>query len=280
MTTTMNKFRSSTMKSFVQEITPTLAEKMLDRNTNNRTPRKAHITRLARMMKGGTWAVTPQGIAFDTDGKLSDGQHRLLAVVLSGETIQMMVTVGVDPNAQKFLDQGSVRSIKDVREFSGLGDIKYGTCCQGVARLMLLWEEGSIDTVLSQGQGGRTRTVEAFEVTEWLLEFSEEAQLASAQAYRLKQDIPGASVNALAFFVMLFNQRDEEFSKEFFNRIAGNATGAGDPVVALNRALNRNKTSLYDQLPLFIDCWNFCKENKENIRFPRRFFGDPMPQPL
>ena len=42
--------------------------------------------------------TTHQGIAFDENGVLQDGQHRLCAIVSANKPVDMMVTSGLSPD--------------------------------------------------------------------------------------------------------------------------------------------------------------------------------------
>lgn len=75
----------------VIEITPTLAASWLDKNENNRSINWDYVAQLARDMKAGCFACTHQGIAFDTEGRLIDGQHRLWAVLEADVPVRIRV---------------------------------------------------------------------------------------------------------------------------------------------------------------------------------------------
>ncbi len=84
------------MKTKIETVTPELADLWLTKHNNiNRNLSQSTVDSYALDMKNGRWALTHQGIAFDTDGNLQDGQHRLWAIVLSGVTLQMNVARGV-----------------------------------------------------------------------------------------------------------------------------------------------------------------------------------------
>lgn len=102
------------MRTSVETITPSDATEMLKHNHSNRPVRGTYVKRLASAMRRGEWCVSHQGIAFSTDGTLLDGQHRLMAVVDSGVTCQMMVSRDVHPDAFRVMDQGARRSIADI----------------------------------------------------------------------------------------------------------------------------------------------------------------------
>lgn len=79
----------------IRTITPEWATKALARNIHNRPKSHDRIELYARDMKRGQWVINHQGIAFDENGDLLDGQTRLEAVVLAGVAVDMMVTTGL-----------------------------------------------------------------------------------------------------------------------------------------------------------------------------------------
>lgn len=98
----------------IETITPQIAQLYLKFNNNNRPLRKTHIRELASDMMAGNWQVTHQGIAFDTTGRLIDGQHRLHAIIEAGRPIQISVTKGCSASSFSILDRGSNRSPSDI----------------------------------------------------------------------------------------------------------------------------------------------------------------------
>jgi|694.fasta_scaffold64964_5 hypothetical protein len=98
----------------IEVITPRIARSYLELNHNNRPLRKSHIKSLAFDMVNGDWQVTHQGIAFDTNGTLIDGQHRLHAIIEAGVPIKMLVTTGCSASSFAILDRGANRSPSDI----------------------------------------------------------------------------------------------------------------------------------------------------------------------
>lgn len=94
-------------------ITPMLAKAYLTSNTSNRSIRETAVEEYASEMRAGRWKKTHQGIAFDTNGALVDGQHRLLAVVKSGVSVELAVTRGVEADTQDVVDAGRKRTTAD-----------------------------------------------------------------------------------------------------------------------------------------------------------------------
>jgi len=98
----------------VMDVTPDLACRWLEANTQNRAINPAHVDSLARDMKAGRWHLTHQGIAFDTHGLLVDGQHRLWAVLEADMTVTMRVFFNQPPENRCVLDTGQRRSNFDI----------------------------------------------------------------------------------------------------------------------------------------------------------------------
>lgn len=101
------------MELSIETITPKQAEKYLQFNTSNRNLRKSLVSQYARDMTNGKWRLTHQGVAFNCDGTLLDGQHRLKAIVESGVTVQMLVARAVDSKNQLVMDDHAKRSAGD-----------------------------------------------------------------------------------------------------------------------------------------------------------------------
>lgn len=98
----------------IENITPEIAKEYLKLNRRNRKVKPKTVESYARDILRGKFMTTHQGIAFDEEGKLLDGQHRLLAVVMSKKPVVMMVTRGIPKDATFSVDRGITRSVQDV----------------------------------------------------------------------------------------------------------------------------------------------------------------------
>lgn len=102
-------------------ITPEKAKQYLESNTHNRALRKALVEIYAKDIANGRWRATHQGIAFSSDGRLLDGQHRLAAIVQAMVPVQMLVARGLPPQSQIVMDDHAKRSAGDALSLA-LGD--------------------------------------------------------------------------------------------------------------------------------------------------------------
>jgi hypothetical protein len=103
----------------VQTITPARAAEWLTANTTNRPLSRPIVRGFAEAMRRGEWLVTHQGIAFDVNGTLVDGQHRLAAVIEADQPVEMTVFTEVPEGAFDVLDTGKRRTAADVLAIEG-----------------------------------------------------------------------------------------------------------------------------------------------------------------
>lgn len=106
----------------VAVIYPDLARLMLETNTSRqRRRKKSVIAKYASDMKKGLWTLTHQGISFNAQGELGDGQHRLEACIEAGVPFTTMVFFGVgDSREMEVFDTGEGRSPVDAAHVRGL----------------------------------------------------------------------------------------------------------------------------------------------------------------
>lgn len=95
----------------VEEITPELAKKMLEHNTRNRSLNMETVHAIANTILTGHYIFTNQSIGFDTNGVLTDGQHRLEGIIEANATVPMVVVYG--SNQSPYLDRGKKRTVSD-----------------------------------------------------------------------------------------------------------------------------------------------------------------------
>lgn len=97
----------------IEVISPEIATDWLRRNVSNRPRRPGTVKKYAMTMASGKWMLTPEGICFDTTGRLLNGQHRLAAIAQSGAEVEAIVFRGVSADVFKAFDRGLNRSHGD-----------------------------------------------------------------------------------------------------------------------------------------------------------------------
>jgi len=111
----------------IVNITPELADRWLQEHWSRlskkqftqRNISKLKVNQYISDMRNGYWRENHQGIAFDKEGNLLDGQHRLIAIKESGLTIPMIVVTGLpvgsnnDVSVMDTIDCGRARTLAD-----------------------------------------------------------------------------------------------------------------------------------------------------------------------
>lgn len=142
-----------------QFVTPEEAERwLLARHPLNRAVAPKVVARYADDIKAGRWRLTHQGIAFDDQEKLIDGQHRLSAIVRAGLGIWLVVAryVACDADAAKLAcDVGRTRNIGCVGEVSGAFEKGHGQAIAAIVSGMMMLDK-------NDGQSSPQQVVEYY----------------------------------------------------------------------------------------------------------------------
>jgi hypothetical protein len=100
------------MKKENIQVTPEKARKRLEQNFNCRTPSRSHVSHLAMLMSRAEWLDNhPDPIMFDHQGRLRNGQHRLLAIIESGVSVYMTVWFEVPEEILQNIDTARPRRL-------------------------------------------------------------------------------------------------------------------------------------------------------------------------
>lgn len=105
-------------------ITPERAAEILGARGPNRSIKMAKVKTFARDMRSGNWLENGQTISLSMEGKLLDGQHRLMAVIESETAVRFLIARHVSALTFHTIDSGSARSFADVLHIGGEGDAK------------------------------------------------------------------------------------------------------------------------------------------------------------
>lgn len=108
-----NSLRSEEMKTKKVIMTPEMAKIILSKNKGNRNVRNRWVNELADIIHNNEWQLTHQSIAVSTTGRLLDGQHRLLAIILANKPVPVLMTENCDEESFAFIDKGVKRSLSD-----------------------------------------------------------------------------------------------------------------------------------------------------------------------
>jgi hypothetical protein len=217
-------------------ITPRFASMVLERYApaeTNRHRRPAHVKRFAQIIRDGRWEPeTHQGIAFRLDGILSDGQHRLAAVVAAGIPIRVDVTYGQPDRVFRVIDQNTPRGAADLVVIAGL-DIKQPANAAAAARLLMMIERG----FSLKGSIESTRDEVLSFVAVHVDDLNEAVRIGSLTARGINRHIGVAAISASVYLVRAAGAEQSKV-EWFFGRLRDGANLAQrSPILVLRESL-------------------------------------------
>ena len=226
----------------IVEVSPDMAQKMLEANSHNRTLRKEYVRKLAAAMQRGEWTVNGEPIQIAKDGTLLNGQHRLNAVVESGASVPLLVIRGLDISSQQTMDSGLRRNLSDVLALHG----EHETANLG-AMLAMLYRYRKGHRLDNSGRTAPTPT-EALA----LLEAEPQIKEGIPLARRVVREA-GLRTSVTALLVYLFNEADKGEGDRFFEALCeAENESPGSAVVALGSILDRSRKESTYQLSSYV----------------------------
>lgn len=158
-------------------VTPDMAKSWLHHRNieRNRTFSQRLAAEWADAMRNGKWKTTHQGIAFDWDGFLLDGQHRLGAIVIVDKPVDLDIRVGCDPATFDVLDTGRKRNARQLVKHT------HANIISPAARFL-----GSLDGTITTGfirRGIYATSPTIAEVLQTLEKWPETDRLAASASY-------------------------------------------------------------------------------------------------
>lgn len=117
-------------------ITPALAAEWLQHNAGNRPVRRAHVSFLANEIVSGRWKDNGDTIKRGENGRLLDGQHRLMAVTQAKKPVQMWVVE--DLANETFVTIDTNRYARSVGQVFALAGHKNANATASVVRAAMV----------------------------------------------------------------------------------------------------------------------------------------------
>lgn len=99
----------------IATVTPEQAAEWLrEHNAGNRPMAEARVAALADEIRLDRWHLSNDALTFAPDGTLTNGQHRLAAVLLAGKPAQFLIVRGLPLAARDIMDRGRARTVADM----------------------------------------------------------------------------------------------------------------------------------------------------------------------
>jgi len=225
----------------IETVNGTTAGKWLERNTANRPLRRHTVERYARLMREDRWFLTPDAIAFNEEGDLLNGQHRLNAVVLSGTAQRFIIARYLPAEAFPFLDDRNVRRLPDHLAMQGYAQAnELSAAVRAIAPVVL-------NQIVARAQftGGESGKFE----NDVFLDFVEafpEVRDSTRIAKNIHHNAVGDSITPTVATFIHFFYRDfmdaEAFLSQVFEGVG--ITSKKDPTFILRRLLQQERATL------------------------------------
>jgi len=211
------------IQSQVVMVTPQMAQKWLSNGGKNRNISISKVKEYADSMNAGKWVLNGVPIIFDIGGKLIDGQHRLSAIALSGITMPMNVTRGIDdPRSFGTIDIGKKRTISDIAQMDGILNSRLATA---IAKRLVAWnkyEDKSMFTLTSE----TFKKIANYEILDYLETNNHTVQFFLSNMVRTLPYRRCGAPSALVASIIICNEIDEVATMLFME---GLKTGANLP---------------------------------------------------
>jgi hypothetical protein len=217
---------------------------------NNRGIRPSVVDAYARDMAAGHWVLNGDPIRFDKDGKLIDGQHRLLACIAANVPFKSFVVRDLPDDAFLTLDSGIKRTMGDELTFA---EEKNAIAVAAAIQQLMRYEAG----ILDKGTALKATRYEQKDALERHGELRESVHYGQMTKAFLRHSF-GTTLH------YLFSQKDKVLADEFFVKLAqGTNLKADDPIYLLRERLMKenikgSKTRLVpkEALAITIKAWN------------------------
>jgi len=113
--------KSGEMHSALTLITPDRARQVIELQPRNRKVIDRKVNQYAQLILSGKWSQEhPQGLIFNKQGELIDGQHRLLAVIKANVSVKFYCTFNAETSSQLLLDTATPRRLDQTAQIMGM----------------------------------------------------------------------------------------------------------------------------------------------------------------
>lgn len=254
--------------------------------TLNRPIDTGLVTNYRNAMLRGEWTQSHQGLAFDKDMNLIDGQHRLLAVIeadkiKSGIFFTTEITYNLDPAVFAVVDSGKKRTTSDVL---ALHNIPNRLVSAAATRLIHLYYTVPYSQWVKYRMTN-SQTLSLYPYYDNLDGTPGQMAEAVRVSSRLIKTITTGSASAAGYYITKRAYPAEDH-QEFVRGLAtGEDLPSGDPRLAYRRfndRLNKSKrrgTNNVEQLALYIKAWNAFVEGVPMHNLVWRS-NEPFPHPI
>jgi hypothetical protein len=225
------------------EITPALAVSLLRRNRPgaNRKVDPATVFYYANQMAHGQWQATGQPILIDAEGKLQDGQHRLLAVLISSTTTKSFVVTDIAPipNLFAYIDNSRPRTAATALQTAG-----YNGVASAITKVVTIGEQVRLGVFNPTGITKLPR-LSPIDMLGLIGNYpnAQKAARSAASDWEPVVAYIGGRKDIVGYLGMrITDLHSEELADDFFGEIVDNTERAPDhPIAALRKEIDKDR---------------------------------------
>ncbi|MEV7285248.1 hypothetical protein AB0O01_11905 [Streptomyces sp. NPDC093252] len=263
-------------------VTPKIADNLLSQGSVNRNLDMGQVRSLASAIRRKEWRLTHQGIAFDEDGLLLDGQHRLRAIIEADTPVKMFVVNGLPRSVFPVLDTGKRRSAADALLST---EAKYRHLLSSTIRHVILFKDMpnerwsgsrahvSNDLILAAYNDDKSRYEEAVTIGRELSKHLFASPTAVAAGYFLTTEVaPALNVDEWVSGLKSGANLDPSDARLALREIPMDTQKRG----------SKRRMGMRDQVAIYINAWNAWGEPETvgKLRLRRLRKGEKMPVPI
>ena len=255
-------------RAYFTVVTPTRAKALLATMIENRAVMEKRVDEIARALLAKEWDLTGETLVIDQHGRLTDGQHRLLACVKSNVPFETVVVEGIKPT-----DSGGTAAVRSLGQALTMRGEPHATVMAATLIRLVRFAAFLADPTGQGGQFGHNKTYIAPARCLAYLEAHPEVRDAVAFANNSRALRSVAAPSKVAWLVHLTHLANPRASAEFFEKlVTGENLAASHPCYVLRARLLAAKAggaALSDAQfnAWLIKAWNaFVEKRKVTVR--------------
>jgi hypothetical protein len=257
----------SDLKLIKVEMTPELAGKLLSKhNLKNRDIKESNVKKLTRIIKNGEWDPNNgETIGLSKDYVITNGQHRLLAIIRAGVTVEIHVMLNVSVKAIESIDTGSSRSAKDLLV---LNNFKNASCIASIINL----KKG---LSMKHGRLHQNNKISNATILNIARENASKLDKLAKKASIYTKRMPIIGTSDYGAFYSMFSDVCPETAEDFFELLTKDVhlLPQEHPISVLQKILFKDKFSKSgkkyqptEKRAMMVLCWNLYYSGKENVK--------------
>lgn len=228
----------------VERIDPETAARYLSLPRYGRLPVQPQVDSLAQEIRAGRWRLCGQPICFAEDGRLLNGQHRLLAVLAAGQAIESFVVSGLTAEAAATYDFAPRRNLFPVQ-----AEKKFGDQALVIAMANLLWRFEMKTPSTKHRRASRSEIADILRNHPRLMELRSFA----------RRMVEYGRSSVMGYGAYVIERDDPDLAEQFLHALSTGADlAAGHPVLGLRsqlQRLRRDEVSQEEQLAALLAGW-------------------------